>query len=562
MLTFEIESTALNSIRDALQHWMMDRVRPGVLRQLRQVSLAGTLLPHAEGAYVVSAGVPGWEICAQKRIGQGGQGGGDVRSSTGDVKVPWRWHSAGAGEEKSKRGGKEQGTVFQLLDRAVLHRIAESTGRTVDIAYASIVHQLGITQRFFQEGGFGNLDVVNFHEDVGLFDEWPPAHFDDVPIDWRRRRKHGLLASAILPSGGKEFYSVIQGSFETPCRGSAYDALPIESRTAHALWVMPKHPAPGNPTVLHLAATGDHGFSRREALAIPLAMKGVGSVVLESPFYGLRKPEYQQGAKLRYVSDLLLLGRATIEESLLLLNWMKKHADVEKLGVSGLSMGGVHSCMVASLYPDDVALIPLLAPRSAAAAYCSGALFHATGWKKLIDDIKERQDELRLAVEKASRPSLRVAAARGLGNSRVAVDVPATSSINSSVAVDTANKEISLISWIQSWSEGFQKQMETLATNKAAHGSREEFMSSVALLEAVLETYTDVTRFPVPKRPDASIIVAATEDAYVSRESVLEMHEYLPGSELRWVPGGHVSSFVLHQREFRRAIEDSILHRL
>lgn len=42
-------------------------------------------------------------------------------------------------------------------------------------------------------------------------------------------------------------------------------------------------------------------------------------------------PSSPQGAKLLHVSDLLLLGRATIEESLLLLHWLGK-AGHERLG--------------------------------------------------------------------------------------------------------------------------------------------------------------------------------------------------------------------------------------
>lgn len=39
--------------------------------------------------------------------------------------------------------------------------------------------------------------------------------------------------------------------------------------------------------------------------------------------------------------------------------------------------------MAASLYPGPVALTPLLSPRSAAGAYCSGALYHATAWTRV-----------------------------------------------------------------------------------------------------------------------------------------------------------------------------------
>jgi predicted alpha/beta hydrolase family esterase len=42
-----------------------------------------------------------------------------------------------------------------------------------------------------------------------------------------------------------------------------------------------------------------------------------------------------------------------------------------------------------------------------------------------------------------------------------------------------------------------------------------------------------------PRRPDAAIIVAAEDDAYVCTESVRQLHRYWEGSELRLVSGGH-----------------------
>ena len=45
--------------------------------------------------------------------------------------------------------------------------------------------------------------------------------------------------------------------------------------------------------MVHLAATGDEGFSlRREYIAKPLLEKGIASVVLQVPFYGKRRYEY------------------------------------------------------------------------------------------------------------------------------------------------------------------------------------------------------------------------------------------------------------------------------
>ena len=64
-------------------------------------------------------------------------------------------------------------------------------------------------------------------------------------------------------------------------------------------------------------------------------MQNVATLSLESPYYGARKPPAQRGSKLQRVSDLLILGRATIEESLFLLAWAQRE---------GFARLGANSC--------------------------------------------------------------------------------------------------------------------------------------------------------------------------------------------------------------------------
>jgi pimeloyl-ACP methyl ester carboxylesterase len=465
--------------------------------------------------------------------------------------------------------------IASSLEQALLSRLAERTGKVVDIAYAGLVHSLGLTPRFFPHG-FGDLKHIDMHAGVELFSSWPPPHFQDVTasLKWTKEKE-----GTISDTG----YKIYRGEFRTPCQGSVYDALPPECRNVQALFIQPDHPSEGAPAVVHLAATGDHGFSRRAALSLPLvAQNGIASVILESPFYGQRKPQGQTGAKLHHVSDLLLLGRATIEEALFLLHWLSNspqggvHGST-KLGISGLSMGGVHASMVASLYPNPLALTPLLAPRSAAAAYCHGALHHATAWDDLSLDSENRRREIGEAIEAAARANERLAAARG----RAAVAAEEAANDNKceeegrvgEVIIDVDRKEddsnnfpttsswASIGDWTYRWGSSLTSQLravsklDDLSRSTDSTKNRE---AAVALLAEVLETYTDVTRFPVPAKPEAAILVAATEDAYVSPASVLELQDHLPGSEVRWVPGGHVSSFLMHQNAFRQAIKDSL----
>lgn len=87
--------------------------------------------------------------------------------------------------------------------------------------------------------------------------------------------------------------------------------LPEESHTAYVQLVVPKswdaphadgapHWAKHRPVTVVLAGTGEQRFQRRRHfLAYPLARAGVASLILESPFYGARKPPNQKASKLR-----------------------------------------------------------------------------------------------------------------------------------------------------------------------------------------------------------------------------------------------------------------------
>jgi pimeloyl-ACP methyl ester carboxylesterase len=250
-------------------------------------------------------------------------------------------------------------------------------------------------------------------------------------------------------------------------------------------------------------------------------------------------------------------------------------------------MGGVHATMVASLYPAPLALTPLLAPRSAAGAYCAGALYYATAWDKLVHDSQAREAQIVAAVEATARANARLAAARvGGAGGREVGEAPGGGGAEGALAAarrapamcpatlppppggEPAARQASFspISTGQAaastaWS-GLGSWLSEQASASAALVQQVRRLegqgAAVALLEAVLEAYTDSTRFPRPQRPDAAVLVAATEDAYVSRQSVEELARHLPGCEVRWVPGGHVSSFLMHQPAFRKAIVDSL----
>jgi len=89
------------------------------------------------------------------------------------------------------------------------------------------------------------------------------------------------------------------------------------------------------------AGTGDHGYGRRRLLtAVPLINQyRIGTILLENPYYGLRKPAYQSRSSLFYVTDLYVMGKALILETLVLLYWCQKMKLTPAI-LHGYSLGG------------------------------------------------------------------------------------------------------------------------------------------------------------------------------------------------------------------------------
>mmetsp|Transcript_8627 Transcript_8627/g.18413 ORF Transcript_8627/g.18413 Transcript_8627/m.18413 type:complete len:399 (+) Transcript_8627:182-1378(+) len=165
-------------------------------------------------------------------------------------------------------------------------------------------------------------------------------------------------------------------------------SLPKECFTARFVLASPTETLHSStPFVVLLAGTGEQAYSRRlRSIAEPLLKDGVGAIILENAYYGRRKPRGQFGSKLHRVSDLLALGHSTVEEATMLLRWLYRNG-CERLCVSGMSQGGLHAAMAASLLPHPVAVVPAFAPESASFVFTRGVLGRNCDWNKLSLDL-------------------------------------------------------------------------------------------------------------------------------------------------------------------------------
>jgi dienelactone hydrolase len=146
--------------------------------------------------------------------------------------------------------------------------------------------------------------------------------------------------------------------------------LPPACRVAHVRWYVPPRV---RGAYVHLASTGDEGWSRRSAVVESALSRGLAAMVLENPYYGRRRSLGQRGPDLDTVADQLAMGAAAVEEARALLGWLSR-AVGPHVGVTGFSMGGSVAALTASSWPEPLAIVAAATGHAAETVFCDGAL--------------------------------------------------------------------------------------------------------------------------------------------------------------------------------------------
>ena len=180
--------------------------------------------------------------------------------------------------------------------------------------------------------------------------------------------------------------------------------LPEEAKRAYVQMILPMKHNLNTPLVLHFAATGDEGYTRRRiSMAIPLLKNGIGSVLLENPFYGLRRPKDQKGVVLKTFTEFLRMSRAATDEGIALLRFLHKIGHTN-LGVTGISMGGYVALTTAARSELNLAVAACIPSHSGSPVYIDGALSRACDWNSLELDSPNKNDArhfMRLVLDRS-----------------------------------------------------------------------------------------------------------------------------------------------------------------
>lgn len=250
------------------------------------------------------------------------------------------------------------------------------------------------------------------------------------------------------------------GIFESPVA-----VLPDHARHGAVTRILPVDGA--DRMVVLMAAWNEHDSRARFGIARRLANRGIGSLVLENPYYGIRRPTDHDGQPIRTVADFFRMGIGAVTEGRGLLASVRNEDLIP--GVAGYSMGGNIAALVSSTMSFPVATAPLAASYSPAPVYLDGALRGGIDWAAL-------------GGKSSAEPRLREALLRA----------------------------------------------------------------------SVLDR-------PPPDHARHAVLVSARSDGYVPPEATRALHAFWPGSELRWVGGGHATLLWMHKSALAAAIEDSFL---
>ncbi|KAG2784008.1 hypothetical protein PC129_g5838 [Phytophthora cactorum] len=392
----------------------------------------------------------------------------------------------------------------------LLDGVTASHHRYLDRAAAAVTQNPVLFPNGFFSDGWGDLNTPKRirellqsrrMSDVGTLKDGEP--------NWGSVRKLSVAKVALR-----------EGKFRSTL-DNAQQLLPEESLDAFCELVTPLEWERENkgipqgrkdwPLVVLLPGTGEHGFlHRRTSIAIPLAKQGVATLILEGPFYGKRKPPQQKGSKLRRVSDLPILGQATIEEAKSLLEHFRDSHGFSQLVVAGSSMGGLHAAMVASVFPGDVGATAWLAPPSAVPVFADGLLSGSCNWRSLY-----KQHELQMLDK--------MLAGHAVAESYEKL-------VNTVVDAEKERAEYS--------------EMEVDPVQEAKKRMR------------LFLSITDIDNFMPPRRSDAVVFVYGTEDEYIgfTEPQWQRMREQWRPAHFRTIKTGHVSGILLEQEAYRKTI--------
>lgn len=383
---------------------------------------------------------------------------------------------------------------------------------------------------------------------------------------------------------------IIEGCFETPFERHLPNIMPEETKTSYFQLILPRRWSSHKtqPVCLHLAGTGDHYFwRRRNLIAKPLLKEtGIGSLLMENPFYGVRKPPDQVRSNLHNVSDIFIMGGCLIMESIVMLNWCEKQG-FGPLGLTGLSMGGHMASLAATNWPKPIPLVPCLSWSTASPVFTEGVMSESINWTLLqsqyfsdtmyqndlskLMNVVDQNDAFFAGKHFAQHYPASISQIHDRNQIHSETISDCTENINmyqnnlditeQLTAEESAARSfpMNLLTSQLNTDEPEDKKVKCMAHSLKAiqSDSKRRKQEALQFMSGIMDTCTHLKNFEVPVDTNLIIAICAKDDAYIPRDNCTSLEKIWPGVEIRYIDAGHVGAYLLHQKLFRATIAEA-----
>jgi len=298
---------------------------------------------------------------------------------------------------------------------------------------------------------------------------------------------------------------LIHGKFSSPLAQHLPHLVPNEVATAHFQLILPSDHRFGEdsiPVGICYAGTGDHGFNRRRLLtASPLLNQyRIASILVENPYYGFRKPPQQTRSSLFHVTDLYIMGKALILDTLVLLHWCEKMKLTPAI-LHGYSLGGHMASLAFTNWSGPLSLLSCASWSSSSTVFCDGVLSRTIPWALLEKQFKE-------------------------------------------------NKV-------------YQDFYDQLKDQYRRSNSDEPPVKDPVrdLMRLLMDEFTSVYNYsrPIESNIANAMFIACLHDGYVLHDGLPHMSDVWPGCLVRYIRQGHVSAYLFNQSIFNDAVAEMLL---
>jgi dienelactone hydrolase len=177
----------------------------------------------------------------------------------------------------------------------------------------------------------------------------PGPHESSVPA--RFRLEPAVFSYELEPVMATARYTVSKLRFASPV-----ETPDVENNTVHAEYFAPIGSGPKRPGVIVLHILGaDFPLSRY--MAARLADRGVAALFVKLPYYGERRPVGEAQRTKRFLSEDIERSVTAMRQAVCDVRraavWLASRPDVDpqRLGVSGISLGGIVSSLAAAVDP-------------------------------------------------------------------------------------------------------------------------------------------------------------------------------------------------------------------